>query len=287
MFYLEAEKNVSNHTVRSYKTDFSIFKNFLEDNSIKPDICTINIQNLRQYIIFLNKTKQYKNETIRRKIHSLKSFFSFLYSQEYIIKNPAFGVHSPKSEEKLPIYMSLEEIKALITAPMGSNARHALRDKCILELLAMSGMRRFELQTLSWNNIDLKENIITVLGKGKKERKIPIQEPLVSDLWTYLQTRLPLTNQAVFISEKGNRLSITPIQQLFHKYLKFCHLDEKGYTLHKFRHSYATLLLNNGVDLLSIQKLLGHSDLNSTKIYTHVNMNKLKQNVKKLPLFID
>ena len=245
------------------------------------------MRDLRSYIIFLNKEKGYKNETIRRKIHSLKSFFNFLYSQEYIDKNPAIAIHALKSEERLPVYMSIEEIKALIKAPMKSNAEHGLRDKCILEMLAMTGMRRFELQSLSWDNIDFKENVISVYGKGKKERKIPIQEPLVSDLWAYFQTRLPLTNQAVFISEKGNRLSISPIQQMFHKYLKFCGLDGKGYTLHKFRHSYATLLLENGVDIFSIQKLLGHSDLNSTKIYTHVNVNKLKQDVKKLPLFID
>ncbi|WP_246169832.1 tyrosine-type recombinase/integrase [Alkalibaculum sporogenes] len=182
--------------------------------------------------------------------------------------------------------MSVQEIKALIEAPMKSNAEHALRDKCILEFYAMTGVRRAELQSLNWDNIDFGENIVTIFGKGKKERRIPIGEPLVSDLWALLQTRLPLTNQAVLISEKGNRLSITPINQLFHKYLKFCHLEGKGYTLHKFRHSYATLLLKNGVDIMSIQKLLGHSDLNSTKIYTHINVDKLKQDVKKLPLFI-
>lgn len=284
--YMKSEKNASRYTIENYNCDFSIFLHFLSMNSIKPRIETITTPILRKYIAYLKIDKNYKTETIRRKIHSLKSFYNFMYSQEYIEKNPAFAIHAPKSIEKLPIYMSVDEIKKIISMPIKSNAEHALRDKCILETYALTGVRRSELAAINWEDIDFKTNILTIkYAKGKKQRQIPIMEPLISDLWAYLQTRLPIKNNAMFISELGNRISLTPLSQIFHKYVKLAGLEGKGYTIHKFRHSYATLLLQNGADLISIQKLLGHSDLNSTKIYTHVDIRHLKEEIKNFPLF--
>ncbi|MFU0825454.1 tyrosine-type recombinase/integrase [Clostridium sp.] len=286
--YMKSEKNASKYTLKSYESDFEVFSYFLSIKCIEPRVDTITTPILRKYITYLKNDKDYKVETIRRKINSTKSFFNFLVSQEYIDKNPTAAIHAPKSPERLPIYMTTEEIKSIISMPMKHNAEHGLRDKCILEALAMTGVRRSELVALNWEDIDFKNNIIIVKhAKGNKQRVIPITEPLISDIWAYLQTRLPLKNNAIFISELGNRLSFTPLNQLFHKYLKLAGLDDKGYTLHKFRHSYATLLLQNGADLISIKELMGHSDLNSTKIYTHVSTNHLKNEVRKLPLCIE
>ena len=285
--YLKAEKDASAFTIANYTSDFSIFLNFLASQDIKPTVDAITTPLLRKYTTFLKVDKNYEVETIRRKINSLRSFFKFLVSQEYIDKNPMAPIIAPKKPDRLPVYLQPDEIKLLISMPMKHSRDNKLRDKCIIETFVFTGLRRSELLSLNWQNIDFGNNTITVLnGKGKKQRVVPITEPLVSDLWAYLQTRLPLKDNAVFISNNGTRLSTTPLNQLFRRYLKLAGLTDKGYTIHKLRHSYGTLLLQNGADLVSIQHLMGHNDLNTTKIYTHVDMKHLKQEVKKFPLSI-
>ncbi len=282
--YMAVEKNASDHTKANYRSDFKIFTNFLVTNGIKPELETITTREIRKYLVYLKNEKEYENETIRRKINSLRSFFKFLTEQEYIIKNPMLPIKAPKKEQKIPIYLSDKEIETLIQATMKYGKENSLRDKCFLKILAYTGMRRQEALKLNWEDIDFNQNIIKIkFGKGKKERLVPMVESLATDLWAYLQTRLPLSNQAVFISNAGNRLTPSPAQNIFRKYLKKTGLDGKGYSIHKLRHSYASLLIQNDVDLLSVQKLLGHSDLNSTKVYTHVNMDYLKEQVEKLP----
>lgn len=285
--FLKAERNASEYTIANYTSDFGIFSSFIAVQSIKPTVDAITTPLLRKYTTFLKIDKKYEVETIRRKINSLRSFFNFLISQEYIIKNPMAPITAPKKPERLPVYLKPDEIKLLISMPMKHSRNNKLRDKCILETFVFTGLRRSELLSLNWQDIDFGSNTITVLnGKGKKQRVVPITEPLVSDLWAYLQTRLPLKDHAVFISGNGTRLSATPLNQLFRRYLKLASLTGKGYTIHKLRHSYGTLLLQNGADLISIQTLMGHSDLNTTKVYTHVDMKHLKQEVKKFPLSI-
>lgn len=282
--YMAVEKNASVHTKANYRSDFKIFINFLTINDIKPELQTFDVRIIRKYLVYLKNVKEYKNETIRRKINSLASFFKFLVEQEYLIKNPMGPIKAPKREEKIPIYLSDNEIEKLIKATMRYGRENALRDKCFIKVLAYTGMRRQESLKLDWGDIDFGLNVIKIrFGKGKKERIVPMPESLSTDLWAYLQTRLPLSNQAVFLSNAGNRLTPSPAQNIFRKYLKKTGLDEKGYSIHKLRHSYASLLIQNNVDLLSVQKLLGHSDLNSTKIYTHVDMDYLKEQVDKLP----
>lgn len=282
--YLSAEKNISNHTKANYTSDFKIFLNFLYINGIKPDLQTITTPIIRKYLAYLKNEKDYKNQTMRRKIHSLSSFFKFLLEQEYIEKNPMNPVHAPKLEGRIPIYLSKEEVELLISTAMKYGKENALHDKCFLKTIAFTGMRRQEALALNWEDIDFGKSVVKIKkGKGKKERIVPLPESLSSDLWAYLQTRLPLSTQAVFISNAGNRLTPSPAQSRFNKYIKKAGLSDKGYTLHKLRHSYASLLIQNNADLLSVQKLLGHSDLNSTKIYTHVNTEHLKKQVDKLP----
>lgn len=282
--YLSAEKNISHHTKANYHSDFKIFLNFLTTNGIKPDLQTITTPIIRKYLAYLKTEKEYQNQTMRRKIHSLSSFFKFLLEQEYIIKNPMLPIHAPKQEGKLPIYMKKEEVDLLIETAWKHGKENALRDKVFLKFVAYTGVRRQEALALDWEDLDFgKAEVKIRKGKGKKERIIPLTETLCSDLWAYLQTRMPLTNKAVFISNAGNRLTHSPAQNIFRKYLKKAGLDGKGYTMHKLRHSFGTLLVQNNADLLSVQKLLGHSDLNSTKIYTHVNTEHLKKQVDKLP----
>lgn len=283
--YLKSEKNASNHTVKNYETDFKIFNEFMSLNNLEINIEKITTPILRRYIIFLKQDKKYANQTLRRKIHSLSSFFKFLTEQEYIEKNPMLPIHAPKEEERMPIYMTESDIQTLLKTIQREGGEYALAHKCFIKTLIYTGIRRQEALVLDWDDIDFKTQTIKIRkGKGKKERIIPMPDTLTSDLWAYLQTRLPLKNRAVFLSQAGNRLTPTPANALFRRYIEKAGLTGKGYTLHKLRHTYATLLIKNNVDLLSVQKLLGHSDLNSTKIYTHINTDFLKQQVEKIDL---
>lgn len=286
--YLSSEKNISKYTKENYSSDFKIFLNFLSSNSLKSELEAITTPILRKYFSYLKNEKQYQNQTMRRKIHSLSSFFKFLLEQEYIEKNPMLPIHAPKLECKVPIYLKENDIKTLIKATMQFGGEYALRDKCIIETFLLTGMRRQELLALNWVDIDFKQNTIVILkGKGKKQRIVPMTEPLISDLWAYLQTRLPLENQAVFISATTNRMSRTSVEILFRKYLKKTGLTDKGYTIHKLRHTFASMLIKKNANLLTVQKLLGHSDLNSTKIYTHIDTEYLRKEVEKLPSLLD
>lgn len=284
---LLAEKNVSNATITSYETDFKILKSFLQKNDIKPLLSSITTPILRRYVSFLKVEKGYKTSTIRRKINSLSSFYNFLMEQEYIEKNPMLPIKAPKKEQKIPIYITEMDLKLLLEAPK-KYARfesHILRDTALLKMLIYTGARRSEVLSMDWDDVNFGQQAITIRkGKGGKERIVPLHESLSYDLWEYLQTRLPLSNQAIFISDKGTRMSVSNFQTLFRRYLRKSGLEDKGYTIHKCRHSFASLPHQNGVDLLSIKELLGHEDLNSTNIYTHTSVSHLKKEVDKFPI---
>ncbi len=213
--YLESEKNASTSTITSYKTDFGIFTHFLALTGTEPTFHTMGTPLIRRYISYLKQDKKFATSTLRRKIHSLSSFFKFLIEQEYIEKNPMLAIHAPKKEQKLPVYLKENEIKRLVEAPR-EYARfdtHQLRDKVMIELLVYTGARKSEVLALDWDDIDFGKKTIHIRkGKGKKERIVPLIEPLYTDMWEYLQSRLPLSNRAVLLSDKGNRLSTSNFQ---------------------------------------------------------------------------
>lgn len=281
--YLRAEKDVSHHTIKNYTGDFNQFINFLNSKSITPKLNIVTTQVIRRYISHLKNERDFSTYTIRRRIHSLSSYFKYLMEQEYLSKNPMLSIHAPKEPETVPKYLSKEEINLLLDMPQKYSPDHALRNKVILETFLYTGIRRQELLGLNWDDIDFGEKTLTVkFGKGKKQRIIPIGEPLLSDLWKYLQNRLPLTIQAVFISDYGNRLSVTALSQFVRRYMKILGFDKKGYTIHTLRHTFASHLAQNETSILTIQKLLGHSDLNTTQIYAHINTKHMREEVEKL-----
>lgn len=196
-------------------------------------------------------------------------------------------IHAPQEEKNLLVYIKENELKRLLEAPdkYARFLEHRLRDTVMLELLVFTGGRRSEILALDFDDIDFKAKTITILkGKGKKQRIVPLLEPLATHLWKYLQSRLPLANRAILVSDLGSRMSTSNFQVLFKRYLNKSGLGKKGYTIHKCRHSFASLLHQNGVDLISIKELLGHEDLNSTKIYTHTSVNHLRKEAEKFPL---
>lgn len=282
--YLSAEKNVSPYTLDNYSSDFKIFTNFLLLKNLTLDMTKIKTRDLRNYLIYLKNDKGYANESIRRKVNALRSFFYFLTEQEYIDKNPSLSIHAPKRIERLPIYMTEFELNLFLKTIESTGRKNALHDLCFFKLLAYTGLRRQEAIRLNWTDINFGNNTVTVhMGKCKRSRVVPMPESLSEKLWEYLQTRLPLSTQAVFLSEAGHRISPSITGTRFTKYLKRSGLTGKGFTMHKLRHTYASHLVLAGVDLLSVQQLLGHSDLNSTQVYTHINTQHLKKQIEKSP----
>lgn len=282
-----AEKNASIATVKSYKTDLKNLLEFLKIINVEPQLNIITTAILRRYITYLKINKKYGTNTVRRKTHSLASFYKYLTNTEYIEKNPMATINAPPEEQKIPIYIKENELKKLIEAPekYARFPEHRLRDKVMVELFIFTGGRRAEINGLDFDDVDFGKNTITIRkAKGNKQRIVPLLEPLKTDLWDYLNERLPLTNRAIIISNTGKRMSISNMHVLFKTYLKKCGLGGKGYSFHKCRHSFASLLHQNGVDILDIKELLGHNDLSSTEIYTHTNITKLKKEVEKFPL---
>ncbi|CAB1244204.1 Recombinase XerC [Ruminococcaceae bacterium BL-6] len=286
---MRAEKDASESTISSYSTDYKTFQKFLQLQGIEPRLQTITTRDLRKYVNYLKIGKEYSNGTVRRKIHSLSSFFKFSLEMEYIDKNPMLPIHAPRLEERLPIFISENDLRKLLEAPQ-KYARfhsHINRDRAMMGLLIYTGARKSEVLNLNWGDIDFREEIVHIRqGKGRKDREIPLMEPLAMILLDYYNERHPKMDEPILLSDCHERLSKTAFQTLFKRYLIKCGLGNKHYTIHKCRHSFATLLYENGVDLLAIQKMLGHRDLNSTKIYTHLTNAHMKEEVKKFPKII-
>lgn len=284
---LSAEKDVSTATIKSYRTDFNTFQKFLSVKNIEPEFSTIKTPILKNYVTYLKIECNYSNGTVRRHIHSLSSFFKFLLEMDYIKSNPMLAIHAPKNQQKLPIYLKKEELELLLDAPT-KYARfpcHINRDIVFLSLLIFTGARKSEIIALDWKDIDFKNQTVTIRkGKGKKERIIPLAEHLAIALVHYYSERHPKLSDPILISDKNRRISSTDFQQLFQRYIKKCGLDGKGYTPHKCRHSLASLLVQQGVDILVVAKMLGHEDLNSTKIYAHTETDTLRKEIKKFPV---
>lgn len=267
--YLEIEKNYSSHTILNYRLDLEEFVKFLDKKSFE----SVEYVDLRRFLAEL-KARNLKPRSLARKLSTLRSFFKFLQREKLIKSNPAKLLVTPKLDKPLPHFMSEEETVRLIEAPKAGKI-NSLRDKAIFELLYSTGIRVSELVGLDVNDIDFFGNIIKVMGKGKKERMVPVGEAALKALKEYLDSR-KVDHSFVFANKGGTRLTDRSVRNIINKYI----LEQAGsqhVTPHMFRHSFATHLLNNGADLRSVQELLGHANLSTTQIYTHLTTDKLKK----------
>lgn len=275
--YLRIEKNASNYTVDSYLKDINDFVTFIKTIDIN-NLDEVTYLNIRKYLAFLNE-KQYAKRTIARKISSLRSFYRFLVRENYLEVNPFLMVSTPKIEKKLPNFLYEEEIIELINAPdLSKNL--GLRDRAIIEILYASGMRVSELVSLNIDSIDFSHQIILVFGKGAKERYVNIGDFALEALINYLEKARPklnpLTNEnAVFLNRYGSRLSDRSVRRMIDKHINKISISKKV-SPHTLRHTFATHLLNAGADLRSVQELLGHVNISTTQIYTHVTKERLQ-----------
>ena len=275
--YLKIEKNASDHTIVNYSVDLLDFSKFLGDASVE----TVTYLVLRRYLAHMRE-KNYSKRTIARKLATLRSFFRFLYREGYIKTNPATSISTPKLDKKLPLFLDTGEVVKLIEAPSERDL-NGLRDRAILETLYSTGVRVSELVHLNVNDVDFIGGVVKVLGKGRKERLTPIGDKALRAIRNYLSKRRlgkPANRKAVFLNKGGTRLTDRSVRRVVGKYIKMVSLRE-GVSPHTLRHSFATHLLNKGADLRSVQELLGHMNLSTTQIYTHVTTKRLKEVYEK------
>lgn len=272
--YLEAERNASSHTIKDYGIDLRDFLIF----SKEKDLAALDYLDVRRYLALL-KEKQYQRSTVARKLACLRSFFKFLVRENMLKVNPAVGVATPKREKKLPSCLELEEIEHLLEAPNGSKWEEK-RDKAILEVLYSSGIRVSELTGLNHEDVDLFSGIMKIRGKGKKERIVPVGSIALKSIQAYADAKPASKNgknsDAMFINKSGTRLTDRSVRRILIKYARRISLT-KEISPHMLRHSFATHMLDRGADLRSVQELLGHQNLSTTQIYTHISTKRLRE----------
>ena len=269
--YLEIEKNYSVHTILNYRLDLEGFKKFLSDTDIEK----VDYLTLRKYLAVL-KEKNLGTRTIGRRLSTLRSFFKFLTREGYLKTNPILVLSSPKQEKHLPQFMTEEEVSRLIESAFAKNEKdeRGLRDRAVLETFYSTGMRISEVVGLSIADIDFIGGIVKVMGKGKKERIVPIGETAIAAIRGYLKKRKKQA-EALFLNKNGRRITARGTRNIVVKYIRLAGIKQ-GVSAHTFRHSFATHLLNRGADLRTVQELLGHANLSTTQIYTHLTTERLK-----------
>lgn len=273
--YLEIEKNASLNTIINYKIDLNQLKYFFSVINI-VSFERIDYKVLREYLIYLKK-KNYSKASIARKIASLKAFFEFLIKENYFKTNPASYLITPRLEKKLPNFLDIKEIFSLLESPTDNFL--GIRDKAILETLYSTGIRIKEFVGLNINSIDFFNGIINILGKGRKQRLVPIGDVAIDSINKYLNIREklhPKDKNALFLNRWGKRLTERGVRKLINRYVKKIKL-EKNVSPHTFRHTFATHLLDRGADLRSVQELLGHVNLATTQKYTHITPERLRR----------
>ncbi len=276
------EKKASPHTVKNYIHDLKTFAEYLRQ--YQPEMLDkglIQLDRVGPLVLrsFLSVLFQKHNPaSISRKLSTLRSFFQYWVKQGIIPQNPAKAIHSPKIPKKLPRFLNVDEIFALLDFPMDDDFK-GRRDKAILELLYSCGLRVSELVGLDLQDVDHNERLARVDGKGGKERQIPVGKKAILRIQEYLPERdlilqKAAPTEALFLNRTGERLNVRSVQRLLDAAIKKCGLS-KDVSPHVLRHTFATHLLNAGVDLRSIQELLGHASLSTTQKYTHVNLDQL------------
>jgi len=275
--YLEIEKNYSKYTIKGYNSDLLGLAEFLEDK----DPGKVSHLDLRRFLAEL-KAKKCSKRTVARKLAAIRSFFKFLFREKMVKKNPADSVFTPKADKRLPRFLDPEKTIKLITAPVKDNI-FGYRDRAILEMLYSTGIRVSELVGIDLVNIDFVSGVVKVRGKGKKERIVLLGKEASSAARTYLNKKNDAgikTTGGFFLNKHGKRLSDRSVRRLVNKYVRLSCIEDKV-SPHSLRHSFATHMLNNGADLRSIQELLGHRNLSTTQIYTHLGTNRIKEIYRK------
>ena len=275
--YLKFQKNYSDYTIENYKHDIIEYLEYLNKESLNYK--DIEYSDIRFYLMFLKDERHDNNTSINRKLSSLRGFYKFL-ANENIVKTNVFSlVNGPKKSKKLPRYFEYNELEELFNVP-DTRTPLGQRDSLILEMLYATGVRVGELVNIKVNDIDLGRRNIIILGKGNKERFVTYGEYCEDILKTYLNNGRVILNvkqsDYLFLNNNGGQLTDRGVRLILDKLIQKTSIN-KNISPHMIRHSFATHLLNEGCDLLTVQKLLGHESIKATQIYTHVTTDRLKE----------
>lgn len=277
--HIKLEKNLSQNTVSSYKNDINAFISFLKNFDIN-DPSRVSSDDIGKFFKTLRELGL-SGSSSARYFSSLKGFFLYLLKNKYILKNPIEKITAPRISKKLPGVLDVNEVDQILSAP-DINEKLGVRDKAILELFYACGTRVSELINLKVNDLFFDDEIIRVFGKGSKERLIPIGSSAVRWAKEYLKKSRPLlmkkskSENILFLNSRGSRLSRMGVWKIIDCYVKEAGI-EKDVHPHTFRHSFATHLLEGGADLRAVQEMLGHADISTTQIYTHIDRDYIKQ----------
>lgn len=286
--YLAVEKGFSKNTTDAYHNDLNQLAEFAEreiaKRNIMPSWANFSRQDMLSYLLDL-KERNYAVTTIARKVAAAKSFFGFMVSEGKIRVNPMENISSPKVGKPLPDAISISQVRQLIDQPAKLSTPEAKRDRAMLELLYASGMRVSELVSLNLNDIDTKGCYVRCFGKGNKERLVPIYQQAAQVVEEYIKEVRPIfvhkeSEQALFVNQRGERLTRQGLWQILKAYAKSAGLG-KRVTPHTLRHSFATHMLSGGADLRSVQELLGHANISTTQIYTHLTSEHVRRTYDK------
>jgi len=280
--YLKLEKNVSPHTLRNYLSDLKQFEEFLdqrakENAEKKIPLEAVTVHVVRAYLASLSKHN--RKSSIGRKLAALKGFFRYLLREKKLQSDPLAWISTPKQEKPLPAFLSVDDVFLLLGGIQGDGLL-TIRDRAVLETLYSTGVRVSELVGVDWNDVDFQLGIIRVVGKGSKERIVPIGEVALKALRNYGDEQAIKWGRAakgetpVFLNHRGGRITTRSVGRVVEKYLKAAGIAVRMGP-HGLRHSFATHLLNGGADLRVIQELLGHASLSTTQRYTHLNLDQL------------
>jgi len=278
--HLGLEKNASDHTVKSYREDLTQAVEFFRTQSSGHSLSLAKItpRLIRAYMAWLHD-QGYSRSTVARRLAAVRSWLRFLCREGRMGQNPAQGLRGPRQEKQLPHFLQPDDLTRLLNAPP-ANSPLGIRDRAILEILYSAGLRVSELVGLNLDDFDADSGLVTVRGKGKRERLAILGPPSRKAFETWLETRPQLTaknskpNPAVFLNHLGTRLTTRSVGRLLVKYLRSTGIDCRT-SPHTLRHSFATHMLDAGADIRSVQELLGHRNLATTQIYTHVSTTRL------------
>jgi len=281
--YLSDEKNASPHTCRNYLRDLEQFEAFLKSSgtalSPQGEVAVDKVDRLviRKYLSFLHRKN--RKSSIARKLSALRSFLKYLVREQIIFANPAKPVSTPKVEKLLPTVLTVDEAFRLVESPVRftKSKEMELRDRALLELLYSSGIRVSELVGLNRNRVDLELGIVKVMGKGRKERIVPVGTKAIEVLIAYLESRGIVEDESpLFLNSRGGRLTSRSVARVVKKKARHSGIFRK-ISPHSLRHTFATHLLDAGADLREIQEMLGHVSLSTTQRYTHLTVGKLME----------
>ncbi|MEN6547565.1 MAG: tyrosine-type recombinase/integrase [Armatimonadia bacterium] len=285
--YLAVERNCSPLTISAYRDDARSLFRHLEAEGIAPNAGNITRLTVRGYIAWL-RGRGLSPTTVARRIHSLRSFWNYLWDSDYVDTNPFRKISLPKQSRALPVYLSVEEASRLVAAAGAQKAEfYARRDRAVLSVLLFTGARRSELLNLQWDDVDMQGETVRFVGaKGDKTRVVPMAAQLLSDLLAWQEVRQACQHRYVFTSKSGTRLGKRGLQTALTWALRVAGIDKPGITTHKLRHTFACMMLRGGADLSCLQRMMGHSRLDTTGIYLSATAEDLKEAMGRHPLSV-